>query len=204
MIASTIGGRQTFAQTSTCRRPTRDAPKCPFSLPLFVDNERFLLKIGTGNPVHQFHARAEVNRVCQVPTSLLSEQPREELRDVERSHIGKSAARNMFFARHGILLSREQIRHIARKVEMDLESGDMQPQNKMRSLLMKLRDNETQGPVLPSDKIPAAISMDDNLPIVKNCHLPLTKRWMNYTQIHCEEALERYGNTSSPCNHGLS
>ena len=27
---------------------------------------------------------------------------------------------------------------------------------------------------------------------------------MNYTQIHCQEALERYGNTSCPCNHGLS
>ena len=112
-------------KTSTCRRPTRDAPKCPFSLPLFVDNDGFLLKIGTGNRFHQFHVRAEVNRVCQVPTSLLSEQQREELRDVERSHIGKSVARNMFFARHGILLSTEQIRHIARKDDMDLESGDI-------------------------------------------------------------------------------
>jgi hypothetical protein len=100
-------------KTSTSRRATKDA------------HDGFLLKIGMGNCFHQFHARAEVNRVCQVPTSLLSEQQREELRDVERSHIGKSAARNMFFARHGILLSREQIRHIASKVDMDLKSGDI-------------------------------------------------------------------------------
>jgi hypothetical protein len=80
----------------------------------------------------------------------------------------------------------------------------MQPQHKMRSLLMKLHDNDTQGPVLPSDKTPVAISMDDNHPIVKTYHLPLTERCINYTQIHCQEALERYGNTSCPCNHGLS
>jgi hypothetical protein len=80
----------------------------------------------------------------------------------------------------------------------------MQPQNEMRSLLMKLRDNDTQGPILPSNKVPATISMDDDLPIVKTYHLPLTERCMNFTQIHCQEALERYGNTSCPCNPGLS
>jgi hypothetical protein len=80
----------------------------------------------------------------------------------------------------------------------------MQPQNEMRSLLMELRDNDTQGPVLPRDKVPATIVMDDNLPIVKTYHLPLIERCMNYSQIHCQEALERYGNTTCPCNHGLS
>jgi hypothetical protein len=79
----------------------------------------------------------------------------------------------------------------------------MQPQNEMRSLLMELRDNDTQGPLLPSDKVPATISLDDSLPIVKTYHLPLAERCTNYSQIHCQEALERYGNTC-PCNHGLS
>ena len=98
---------------------------CPFTLPLFVDKDGFLLKIGLGNPNHQYHAKAEVNTVSKVRSAILSEQQRDELRDVERAHIGKSAARNMFFARHGILLSREQIRNIARKVDMDFESGDI-------------------------------------------------------------------------------
>ena len=84
--------------------------RCPFTLPLFVDKDGFLLKIGLGNPNHQYHAKAEVNTVSKVRSAILSEQQREELRDVERAYIGKSAARNMFFARHGIFLSTEQIR----------------------------------------------------------------------------------------------
>jgi hypothetical protein len=112
-------------KTGTCRRPSKAAPKCPFSLPLFVDRKGFLLKIGQGNRNHQYHARAEVNKVSRVRTALLSEQQREELRDVERAHIGKSVARNMFFVRHGIILSTEQIRYIARKVDMDPDSGDV-------------------------------------------------------------------------------
>ena len=58
-------------------------------------------------------------------TAILSEQQREELRDVERAYIGKSAARNMFFARHGIILSTEQIRYIARNVDTNPKSGDI-------------------------------------------------------------------------------
>jgi hypothetical protein len=93
-------------KTSTCRRKTKDDPMCPFTLPLFVDKDGFVLKIGVGNPNHQYHARAEVNKVSRVQTAILSEQQREELRDVEHAHIGKSSARNMFFTRHGILQSR--------------------------------------------------------------------------------------------------
>jgi hypothetical protein len=80
----------------------------------------------------------------------------------------------------------------------------MQPHSEMRSLLMKLRDTDTQGPVLPIDKVPPTIFMDDNHAIVKTYHLPATKRCLNYSQNHCQSALERYGNTSCPCHHGLS
>ena len=82
--------------------------------------------------------------------------------------------------------------------------NEMQMHNEMRSLLMELRDNDTQGPVLPRDKVPATIFMDDNLPIVKTYKLPLTERCMNYSPNHCQHALELYGNTSCPSNHGLS
>jgi hypothetical protein len=80
----------------------------------------------------------------------------------------------------------------------------MQPQNEMRSLLMALRNTDTQGPVLPSGKLPSTIFMNDYHPIVRTYHLPLTERCMNYSQIHCQQALERYGNTSCPSNHGIS
>ena len=122
--ARKVDGKLTH-KTSTCRRKSKDDPMCPFTLPLFVDKDGFLLKIGLGNRNHQYHAKAEVNSISRVRTAILSEQQREELRDVERAHIGKSAARNMFFARHGIILSTEQIRHIARNVDTDPESGDI-------------------------------------------------------------------------------
>jgi hypothetical protein len=89
-----------------------------------VDQIGFLLKFGVGNPNHQYHARAEVNRVCKVRAALLSEEQRKELKDAEHAHVGKSVARNMYFARHGILLSREQIRSITRKANMN-ESDDI-------------------------------------------------------------------------------
>lgn len=84
----------------------------PFSIPLFVDQIGFLLKFGVGNPNHQYHARAEVNRVCKVRAALLSEEQQKELKDAE------------LFARHGILLSREQICYFARKASVN-ESDDI-------------------------------------------------------------------------------
>jgi hypothetical protein len=80
----------------------------------------------------------------------------------------------------------------------------MQPQCEMRSLLMKLRSTDTQGPVLPIDKVPSTIIMDDNHDIVKTYHLPVTERCLNYSPNHCQRARALYGNTSCPCNHGLS
>jgi hypothetical protein len=59
----------------------KNDPKCPFSLPLYVDQTGFLLEIGKGNRNHQYHARAEVNRVCRVRAALLSEEQRKELKD---------------------------------------------------------------------------------------------------------------------------
>jgi hypothetical protein len=47
--------------------------------------------------------------------------------------------------------------------------------------------------------------MDDNDPVVKTYHLPLTERCRNYSQIHCEWAQKCYGNTScsgTTGNHG--
>jgi hypothetical protein len=72
----------------------------------------------------------------------------------------------------------------------------MQPRNNMRSLLLDLRENDTKGPILHIDKVPSASIMDDNDPVVKTYHLPLTERCRNYSQIHCEWAHKCYGNTS--------
>jgi len=80
----------------------------------------------------------------------------------------------------------------------------LQPRNEMQSLLLKLRDTDTKGPILPSEKIPSTIFMDKNHPVVKTYYLPLTERCINYTRIHCQEALERHGNKFCRSNHGLS
>jgi hypothetical protein len=90
-----------------------------------VDQNGFLIKGGIGNPNHQYHARAQVNQISKVRSTLLTDEQRQELEDAERAHVGKSAARNMFFIRHGILLSREQIRHIAKRAELDPECEDV-------------------------------------------------------------------------------
>ena len=80
----------------------------------------------------------------------------------------------------------------------------LQPRNEMRSLLLELRDTDTKGPILPREKIPPTIFMDKNHPVVKTYYLPLTERCINYTPIHCQQALERYGNKFCPGNLGLS
>jgi hypothetical protein len=84
----------------------------------------------------------------------------------------------------------------------------MQTQTNIRSLLLELRDNDTQGPILQSDQVPSTIFMDENHPVVKTYHLPLVERCSNYSHNHCERALNRYStahccdNTSCSRNHG--
>jgi hypothetical protein len=112
-------------RTGTCRRLTKNDPKCPFTLPLYVDQEGFLLQIGLGNPNHQYHVKAEVNKVSKVRAALLSEAQLKELHEGDRAQVGKAVARNMFFIRHGILLSTEQIRNIARNVDVDPECDNV-------------------------------------------------------------------------------
>ena len=112
-------------RTGTCRRPTKNDAKCPFTLPLFMDQNGFFLKVGLGNPNHQYHAKAEVNKVSRVRAALLSETQLNELKEGERAHIGKAVSRNMFFIRHGILLSTEQIRKIGISVDADPNSNNI-------------------------------------------------------------------------------
>lgn len=118
-------GKKMSHRTSTARRLSKNDPKCPFSLSLYVDQVGFFMKGGVGNPNHQFHSRAEVNKVSKVRAALLTNEQRKEIEDNERAHVGKSTSRNMFYIRHGILLSRDQIRKIAKDVDIDPECDDI-------------------------------------------------------------------------------
>ena len=90
-----------------------------------MDQEGFLLKIGLGDPNHQYHVTAEVNQVSKVRSALLSETQLKELQEGDRAHVGKAVSRNMFFIRHGILLSTEQIRNIARSVDVEPDCNNI-------------------------------------------------------------------------------
>ena len=79
----------------------------------------------------------------------------------------------------------------------------IQPQNNVRSLLLALRETDTQGPILQSDKVPPPISMGDSHPVVQMCHLPLTERCKTCRKTRCQRALECYGTTPSSENIGF-
>ena len=76
----------------------------------------------------------------------------------------------------------------------------------MRTVTMKGK----QFPIISSsamtghnDKVPATFFLDVDHPIVRTFYLPLTERYMNYSHIHCQCALELCGtgSTSCHCNH---
>jgi hypothetical protein len=80
----------------------------------------------------------------------------------------------------------------------------MQPRNDMGSLLLQLRDSDTQGPIVPIDKVPPTISMDENHPIVKTFSLPLVERCLNYAPLQCQAALQSHGSSIAPGCLGLN
>ena len=80
----------------------------------------------------------------------------------------------------------------------------MQPRNDMGSLLLQLRDSDTQGPIVPIDKVPPTISMDENHPIVKSFNLPLVERCLNYAPLQCQAALQFHGSSIAPGSLGLN
>lgn len=61
----------------------------------------------------------------------------------------------------------------------------MEPKSNMRNLLLELRDNDTNGPVLPNDKVPPTIQMDNNHPVAIAYQRPLVERCLNYSPDHC-------------------
>jgi hypothetical protein len=77
-------------------------------------------------------------------------------------------------------------------------------QDQLLAYAWVLPKEHRKGPILPREKIPPTIFMDKNHPVVKTYYLPLTERCINYTPIHCQQALERYGNKFCPGNLGLS
>ena len=69
---------------------------------------------------------------------------------------------------------------------------------------MALRETDTQDPILHNDKVPSIlVSMDENHPVVKTYHLPLTERCRNVNQMRCQRAHECYGNASCSGKFGL-
>lgn len=70
---------------------------------------------------------------------------------------------------------------------------------KMRSFVMDLRANDTNGPVLKED--PPTIPLDLNHKIVQLSGLDAVARCTNYHEEHCREALLRYGaSNAAPAN----
>ena len=57
-------------KTSTTRRLSADADRCPFLLPIYQDFWGYFLKFGVGNPHHNYH---NIRTTPRLPTRLLGE-----------------------------------------------------------------------------------------------------------------------------------
>ena len=68
---------------------------------------------------------------------------------------------------------------------IDYYVSGMQPQHNIGLLLLALRETDTQGPLLHRNNVPSIISIDENHPVVKTYHLPLTERTI--VQVTCRE-----------------
>ena len=85
----------------------------PVYASLYVRGSEWIFTHTHVNPNHhQYRVEAKVNKVSKVQAALLSEAQLKQLQEGDRAHVGKDVARNMFFVRHDILLSTEQIRKL--------------------------------------------------------------------------------------------